>query len=137
MLWDLMDRFLWGVAITVLFITVLQYFRKGKQREIYKERIFMYGYAGLLLGFFLTSIFFYLITLLLPGTFRNGVFYGEFPDFITETIPNYILIIGLCFDLSFLLSLLFLFIAFEIIIKRTKYFFSIITFTFIIIFFHF
>ncbi len=93
----------------------------------------MYGYAGFLLGFCLASIFICLIDLLLPGTFRNGVFYGEYPDLTQDlSIPNYILIIGLCDDLSLQLSRILLCIAFEITIKRTKYLFSILTFTSII-----
>ncbi len=131
MLWDPVVRGLWGVAITVLFMAGLQYLIKGRKREVKNERIMMYGFAAFLWSLTSSRIFFYVYEILMPGNFINGTFYGKYPVDESE-LTIFLLIVGSCFDLSSLVRFTLFFLAFEIVMKRTKYIISITCFAYIV-----
>lgn len=62
MIWNPIERLLWGITITFLVSCSIQYMIKGRKRENFNERIILYGYAGLLLGISFTRFYPYSIT---------------------------------------------------------------------------
>jgi hypothetical protein len=76
MLWGSLDRLLWGMAITLLIIGAGLYIYRGKQRQNSSERIFMYGFAGLLIGIAIDRTIYFMADFLIPGYFKNFMFYG-------------------------------------------------------------
>ena len=80
MIWNPIERLLWGVAITLLFISGLLYFLKGKKREDLNEKLIMYGFTSILIGFAFSALFFYFSELTIPGHFENDIFYGDFNE---------------------------------------------------------
>jgi len=132
-IWSPFERILWGIAITVTFITGFQYFRKGRQKEEFNDRILMYGFASFLLGLTFRLIFYAIFENLLQGTYINGIFYGNFPETFEE-MPDLNQIVYHIANLSYTFGTLFFFLALETNVKRSKYLLSIINFCFIVLY---
>jgi len=126
MIWDPFERFLWGIALTVALMCGTYFIHISRKREVFNERIIMLGLASLLLGFAFSLLFIYFQVLQVKGDFSNLIFCGDYDDIIK---PSYE-VLGKLSYISFGIGCMFFVLAFEIIIKRTKY---ILTITFIII----
>ena len=125
MIWDPFERILWGCALTIAVICGIYFIHIARKREIFNERIIMLGLASLPLGFAFSLFFTYIQVLLLPGVFSNNIFCGVYEDNI-----EYYEIFGRLSYASFGIGGMFFVLAFEIIIKRTKY---LLTIAFLII----
>lgn len=126
--WDSLERFLWGIAIIIAIMCAVFLINKGRRREIFNEKIIMFGLASLPVSFALTLLFTYFQVLQVPGTFNNNVFIGDY-DVITPTYEFF----GRLSYISFGTGGMLFVLAFDIIVKRTKYLLT-ITFVIIIIF---
>ncbi|GAI95961.1 unnamed protein product, partial [marine sediment metagenome] len=96
----------------------------ARKREVFNERIIMLGLASLPLGFAFSMFFIFIKVLQLPGDFSGITFYGVYEDNLLYAL------FGKLSYISFGIGGMFFVLAFEIIIKRTKY---LLTITFIII----
>lgn len=124
-IWDPFERFLWSVAITVLFIAGLHFLNKGLKRENQSEKLILFGFASLFFGLTIYRLCFFIFEITIPGAYRNNAFYGDYEELARRSsgliyIP---LIIG------YFLFVLF----FEAAIKHTKYILSLIGVIFITI----
>jgi len=127
MIWNPLERFLWGIAITIALICVIYFIRIGKKRELFNERIIMLGLASLLLGFAFSLFFTYFQVLQVPGDLSNNkfTFCGVYND-----DPLLYEVFGRLSNISLGIGGMFFVLAFDIIVKRTKY---LLTITFLII----
>ena len=121
MIWDPYERLLWGIAISIAFMCGIYYIIKGRKREIFNERIILFGFAGLIICFAFVQIFAYLQELQIKGTYVNGTFYGDFNNY-TPIFEVY----NRCMEISFTLGFIILFLSFEMILKRTRYLLTIV-----------
>ena len=124
MIWNPFERLLWGCALTIAVMCGIYFIHIARKREIFNERIIMLGLASLPLGFAFSLFFTYIQVLQVPGIFIDNVFIGVYED-----NPAYE-IFGRLSYISFGIGGMFFVLAFEIIIKRTKY---LLTITFLII----
>jgi len=118
MIWDPYERFTWGIAITLTLICGVYFILKGRKREVFNEKMIMFGLASLPLGFASSLAITCIQVTQIQGTFNTSVsiFYGDYENItslyvILEIISNAILGTGGIFFV----------LAFDIIIKRTKY----------------
>ncbi|MFW9864698.1 MAG: sensor histidine kinase [Candidatus Thorarchaeota archaeon] len=122
MIWDPFEIFLWGIAIAIALICGIYFLRIGKKREIFNEQIIMLGLGSLPLGFALALLFTLFQSFQISGYFNYdsltfcGVYNGE--SFLYE-------IFGRLSYISLGIGGLVFILAFEIIVKRTKYLLSI------------
>ena len=120
-LWNHLERFLWGVAFTIGFISGLLYLKKGLERNEVSEKIFMYGMVGFIFGINISVISLYLKDIFIPGNYQNNIFYGDYG----KASITFIFFSKLAIVSMHLGMLLFIF-AFEINFKRSKYVLTII-----------
>ena len=120
LIWDPIERFLWGIAIAVFFMCAVLYFYRGKQNENFNEKIILYGFGCIFFGLALGRIFFCLSDLQIQGSYDHG-FYGNFKKY-NET---HIIYVKLAFSFGLIGISIFIF-SFELMVKRTKYILTII-----------
>ena len=82
MIWDPIERLLWGVVISLLIITTYIYIQNGRERENKQERALMYGFSCLVLSCAIDRLLRYLSEFLIKGEFRNFTFYGNYNDYL-------------------------------------------------------
>ena len=78
MIWNPVERFLWGVAITLLLICGLIYGYRGTQREDRNERLILFGYSSLFFGWAFHRVVVFLWEIQLEGVYMQNDFYGIF-----------------------------------------------------------
>ena len=74
MIWDPLERFLWGIALTIAIMCGIYFIHIGRKREVFKERISMLGLASLPIGFAFSLLFTYLQVFQVEGTYENNLF---------------------------------------------------------------
>ena len=116
MIWTTFDRILWGIVISLQVICALKYLTLAKENENFEEKLISLSYSFVFFGIVLNLIFILVGESLIPGTFVNHAFYGNY-DRVDST---YKMIIKLANFFGFAGFTLF-FYTFERIIKRTKY----------------
>ena len=121
MIWDPIDRLLWGIAISLLVICSILYFRKAKQKEIIKDKILFYGFSFFFICLAISRFFEYLSDFFISGTFRYFTFYGDY-DKVSSEYSIFYKLSEIIYEIQFIL----IFIAFEVNIRRTKGLVSII-----------
>ena len=124
MIWDPFERLLWGSAFTIAVICGIYFIHLARKREVFNERIIMFGLAGLLLGFGLSLFFTFIKVLQLSGNLSDNIICGTYED-----NPRYEFF-GRFSYISLGIGGMIFVLAFEIIIKRTKY---LLTISFIIV----
>lgn len=129
MIWNPFERFLWGVAITLIFICGVFYIVKGKRREDFNEKIMLMGFGCYFMGLTFQRFFgAYLGSIFISGTYTNYTYYGDFGNI--EPLFKFF------FQLSYIFwavgAILFI-LAFEMSIKRTKYALTIIQIPFLVL----
>lgn len=129
MLWDSLDRGLWGIAITILLMVGIFYLNKGKKRENSNERIVMYGFTVYLVLSAACFVFLYLQAISRPGVFINGIFYGDFDAPLTIATKLF----SMSYNILFLASHFLLLLAIEKVLNLTKYLVSLINLVIIVI----
>jgi len=115
MIWDPLERLLWGIAITLLIFCGIFYFRKGRQNENVKDKILFYGFTFFFICLAISRFFEYLSDFFIIGSFKNFTFYGDYDNID----PQYNLFYKLS-EIVFEIQFIILFLAFEVNIKRTK-----------------
>ena len=118
MIWDPFERILWGCALTIAVMCGIYFIHLARKREVFNERIIMLGLASLPLGFAFSLFFTYIQVLQLPGNFINNIFCGIYDD------NDKYIFFGKLSYISLGIGGMFFVLAFEIIIKRTKYILS-------------
>jgi hypothetical protein len=126
MISDPLNRFLWGIAATILFLTALQYFNIARKREESNIKILMYGFSLSFLGSALAISFWSFAELAMEGQYIGHIYVG---DFSTEKS-----IFGHIGDLSNAIGSLMFIIAFEKSDKNSKHILSGIGVTTLIIY---
>ncbi|MFX1567962.1 MAG: sensor histidine kinase [Promethearchaeota archaeon] len=121
--WDSLERFLWGIAITIAFICGIYFIRIAKKREVFNERIIMLGLASLPIGFALSLFFTYFQVLQVHGDFNNFIFCGNYENFTEEPYE----LLGVLSYVSFGLVGTFFVLTYDIIVKHTKFLLTIIS----------
>ncbi|MBA7612386.1 hypothetical protein ES703_19622 [subsurface metagenome] len=126
MIWDPLERFLWGIAITIAIMCGIYFIHIGRKREVFKERIIMLGLASLPIGFALSLLFTFFQVLQVPGDFSNNIFTfcGNYPS--SELAFDLYKLFGVLSYISFGLGGMFFVLAFDIIVKRTRFLLTII-----------
>ncbi|MFX0046684.1 MAG: sensor histidine kinase [Candidatus Hermodarchaeota archaeon] len=124
MIWDPIERILWGCALTIAIMCGIYFIHIARKRDVFNERIIMLGLASLPLAFAFSLIFTSIQVLQIPVVFSDNIYCGVYED-----NPGYEFFGKLSY-VSFGVGGMFFVLAFEIIIKRTKY---LLTTTFIII----
>ena len=120
-IWDPLERFFWGIALAIALMCGIYFIYKARKREVFNEKIIMFGLSSLPLGFALSLIFTYFQVFQVQGTFIDNIFYGDY-----NIIKSPYEILGRLSYISLGIGCLFFVLAFEIIIKRTRYFLTII-----------
>lgn len=115
--WNPIERTLWGVALTILLICGALYLIKGTQTEKSNEKILLYGFSSSIIGYTLYFLSYYLLSLMFPGAFIENNFYF---DTNTDTIFEMV-IINFFGELLFAIGFVLFLLTFESIYKRTKY----------------
>ena len=77
-IWDPFERFLWGVALTILFLGGIQYLRISKYKKNQKEKILLYGFAFLFFSIVSYRIFAIIYEIITPDLYINYGFYGDY-----------------------------------------------------------
>lgn len=129
MLWDSLDRGLWGIAITILLMVGIFYLNKGRKRENSNERIVMYGFAVYLVLSATCFVFLYLLAISRSGVFINGTFFGDFDAPLTMAAKLF----SMSYNILFLASHFLLLLAIEKVLNLTKYLISLLNFVIIVI----
>lgn len=114
-IWDPMERFFWGIAIAIALMCGIYFIYKARKREVFNEKVIMFGLASLPLGFALSLTFTYFQVLQVQGTLNNNIFYGDY-----ENINPLYELLGRLSYISLEIGGLFFVLAFDIIVKRTK-----------------
>jgi len=113
MIWDPMERFLWGVVITLMIIITSIYIKNGLKRENKQERALMHGFSCLIFcNAAVDRLLRYFSDFLIKGEFKNFTFYGDF--------NNYFVGFEFLRRLSYIVILLG-FIGFMLFTSRIKY----------------
>jgi len=117
-IWDPYERLFWGIAIAFAMMCGGFLINRGRKREIFNEKIIMFGLASLPIGFAVTLLFTYLQAFYVPGTIINNTFLGNLN---AKPMPDaYELFARLSFISLGMINVFFV-LAFEIIVKRTRY----------------
>jgi len=128
MIWDPYERLLWGIAISIAFMCGIYYIIKARKREIFNERVILFGFAGLFICFAFVQIFAYFQELQIKGTYINGTFYGDFNNY-TPVYEVY----NKGMEISFTLGFIILIFSFEIILKYTRFLLTIVMSIFLLL----
>ncbi|MFX1320508.1 MAG: hypothetical protein ACFFAQ_02580 [Promethearchaeota archaeon] len=125
MIWDPLERLLWGIGIAFALMCGVYFIYKGRKREIFNERIIMFGLASLPFSFAFGLLFTFLQVFQVQGTFVNNIFYGDYDNYISLYEH-----LGRASYISIGIGGIFFILAFDIVVKRTKY---LLTIAFIIL----
>jgi len=128
-IWDPLERLLGGIAITLGVISAILYLYRGKERTIQSERLLVLAFGILISGATVLITFYYFLQFLLPGSFTQYAFYID--DSIVDL--NYKTVERLGWLIFFIIYSLFVFFQERIVIKGTKYSFTIIMMVFIVL----
>ncbi len=125
-IWDPIERLIGGFALAFAFLVGAFYLNKGRKREEFSERITLYGFGSLILGYTCAKLFTYLTDFLINGIYKDYIFYGDYSNPISvELLELFTKLAFISLGLGFTLF----FLSFELIVKRTKYLLTIIYIT--------
>ena len=123
-IWDPLERSLRGVAIFLALFSAVYFINKGDKRKIFNEKLIMFSLASLILGFAFSLIFTFFQVLQIPGglsLFDSNTYLAVVP-FQENIIYK---IYGRLSYISISIGFTFFLFAFDIIVKKTKYLFTI------------
>ena len=124
MTWDPLERFLWGSALTIALMCAIYFIRIAKKREAFNERIMMLGLASLPLGFASSLFFTFIQVLLVPGNIISNTFCGNYESVVGLEIYD---LFGVLSYISFGLGGTLFVLAFDIVVKRTRFILTLIS----------
>ena len=67
MIWDPLERLLWGVEITISFCVALVFINRARQRTNHDEKNLLYGSSSIFLGIVLDRTFRYISDFFIKG----------------------------------------------------------------------
>ncbi|TFF98318.1 MAG: hypothetical protein EU541_06960 [Promethearchaeota archaeon] len=111
-----MERFLWGIGLSILVICAIFYINKGKNNEKFKDKILFYGFSFFFIILALSRFLEFICDFYIIGTFRGFSFYGNY-----NTVNSLYGFFYKSSEIFFQVSFLLIFLTFEINIKKTKY----------------
>lgn len=123
-IWDPLERSLWGVAIIIALLSAFYFINKGDKRKIFNEKLIMFSLASLILGFAFSLMFTFFQVIQIPGElalFDSNTFIAVTP-FQENLLYK---IYGRLSYISISIGFTFFLFAFDIIVKRTRFFFTI------------
>ena len=126
-IWDPLERLLGGIAITLGVISAILYLYRSRERKSQGERLLIFGFGILICGTTVLLIFYYFLQFFLPGSFSYYTFYID--NSVVDL--NYQIIERLGWLIFFIIYSLQVFTQERIVLKRTKYGFTIILIVFI------
>ncbi|MFX0098364.1 MAG: hypothetical protein ACFFCS_02210 [Candidatus Hodarchaeota archaeon] len=118
--------FLWGMAVATLCFCGIYYIIMSKKQEIFSEKLLLFGFASLLFGIASMRIFFICSDLSLDGNYMGHSFLGDF-DSIND---SYRIFVKTAYT-GGIVGFTFLILAWEKVIKRTKYIISLLNTSFV------
>jgi len=117
--WNPIERVLWGTALSVALFCGLYFIYKGRKKDVLNEKVIMFGLSSLPFGFAFSLLFVSLQVLQIPGTLDLYLdFRGIYP---TENPPFLYALFGILNYTSLALGGMFFVFSFEIIYRRTKF----------------
>ncbi|MFX1390870.1 MAG: hypothetical protein ACFE9Z_12470 [Promethearchaeota archaeon] len=119
---------MWGITFALYFVCVCLYLYRGRERETFHEKIIYFGFSLYILFFGLTRLFAVLLDLSFDGFYIDLVFYGDMSIINFETGLFTRLI-----NISASLSVIMLTLTFELYLRKTRYFLSVISIIFALI----
>lgn len=128
-IWDPLERLLGGIAITLGVISAILYLYRSRERTLQSERLLVLAFGILISGATVLITFYYFLQFLLPGSFTQYAFYID--DSIVDL--NYKTVERLGWLIFFIIYSLYVFFQERIVIKGTKYSFTIIMVVFIVL----
>lgn len=128
-IWDPLERLLGGIAITLGVVSAILYLYRSRERTIQSERLLVLAFGILISGATVLITFYYFLQFLLPGSFTQYAFYID--DSIVDL--NYKTVERLGWLIFFIIYSLYVFFQERIVIKGTKYSFTIIMVVFIVL----
>lgn len=129
MIWDLIERLLGGIAITLGVISAILYFYRSRERKNQGEWLIIFGFGILICGATVLLTFYYFLQFSLPGYFSDFTFYID--NSVIDL--NYHIRERLGWLIFFIIFTLYVFVHERIVLKRTKYGFTIIIMVFIVL----
>lgn len=115
-IWDPSERLLWGMGLALAIMCGIYFIYKARKREVFNERFIMYGLSSLPLGFAISLIFTYFQVFQVQGSFIDNTFWGDY----SNTGIYYEVLARLSY-IGLGIGGLFYVLAFDRIIKRTKF----------------
>lgn len=128
-IWDPLERLLGGIAITLGVISAILYLYRSRERTLQSERLLVLAFGILISGATVLITFYYFLQFLLPGSFTQYAFYID--DSIVDL--NYKTVERLGWLIFFIIYSLYVFFQERIVIKGTKYSFTIIMVVFLVL----
>jgi len=128
MVWDPLERYLWGIVFAMLIVGAILYFLRGKNRENFNERTILFGFGFYFIGFAFARFFYCLGDVFIPGIYMNNAFYGDY-DKVKSSFEFFVRLNYISRSIGIALFLL----AFEINFKRTKYILTTVQSIFIVL----
>jgi len=122
MVWNPVERLLWGITICVLFINVLFYLRQRKQKDDPFVKSIFLGTVFIFLGLAVNRVFFYLSEFYVPGGINESyVFMGDY----AQVDAYYELILRISW-IAYAAGFFFYMFCMENVVVKTKYLFPIL-----------
>lgn len=128
MIFDPIERMLWGISITISLICAFIYFHMARKREKSNDTMILVGWACIFLCLAIARTFFFLSDLQIQGKFISQTFYGDF----TNYKPAYELLTKCGYTITLIGITVFVF-SFEKVIKKTKFLITIVDAVFIVV----
>ncbi len=129
MIWNPIERFLWGLATAILILCGLLYFKRSLERDDNKERNYLIGFGIVFISMAITRCIFILADLQIQGHFIDNAFYG---DIYASNNSNYWIMIKTGNIIWNICVLIFLF-TLPLNSKRIKYTLLTIQFVFLLL----
>jgi len=127
LIWSSSERILWGIAITIAIMCGIYFIYIARKREVFKDRIIMLGLASLPIGFAFSLLFTYFQVFQVKGIYNigNNLFCGNYPS--SKQASDLYKLFGVLSYISFGLGGMFFVLAYDIIVKRTRFLLTIIS----------
>jgi len=129
MIWDPLERFLGGIAITLAGLSAILYIYRSREHKDRSERLLVLGYGILCIGATVLLTFYYFLQFFLSGSFTHYNFYID----NSNIDLNYLIIERLGWLFFFIIYSLHVFAHEKVIIKRTKYSFTVLLMVLIVL----
>lgn len=119
MIWDPVERLLWGIAILIIVLLISLFIFKAKKKDDINQKMFLYGVSAQVFCILIDRLLRFLNDFLIQGTFINFVFYGDFTD-----LPLVAKSIYKIAQITFVIGQTLFIVSIAVILNRGKYILS-------------